>query len=449
MSHGHDEERTQAGGDDAGRTFDALPAAPGRGFAATWWGQAWLKALEDSALDNEQLKRGRRQARSGAVGAVTVRPGRITAVVRDRDGTAHRGDVLLPVLRDEEWDRFLAVAVERAGHIAALLDHDMPPHLVEDAAAAGVELLPGIGDLEPECTCEAWDLCPHTAALCYQVARLLDQDPFVLLLVRGRGERRLLEDLQSRSAARAAPPPAPRAAGRPGPGPSVRADEAFAAWDILPALPDAPPLPAEAGLPPALDTETPPAPGVDPEALEFLAQDAASRALVLLAGALGPAHGERPSAAALTPDQDAVRMAAASPPPAVAARLAAGTGRTRAGLELAARAWRHGGAAGLAVLETDFTPGEALLARAAAALESAWDGIGDEAGRPRLRAAGASRWTVVGARLQLRLGPDGSWWPYRREGAAWAPAGPPSPDPATALASAAEPPARAEPEPAG
>ena len=82
---------------------------------------------------------------------------------------------------------FLDMAVDRAGHIAALLDREMPPHLVEDAAAAGVELLPGIGDLEPECDCGAWDHCRHTAALCYQLARLLDQDPFVLLLMRGRG----------------------------------------------------------------------------------------------------------------------------------------------------------------------------------------------------------------------------------------------------------------------
>lgn len=84
-----------------------------------------------------------------------------------------------------DWDRFLGAAVGRAGHVAALLDRDMSPHLVEDAAAAGVELLPGIGDLEPECTCGAWDHCPHTAALCYQVARLLDRDPYVLLLMRG------------------------------------------------------------------------------------------------------------------------------------------------------------------------------------------------------------------------------------------------------------------------
>ncbi|GAA2932223.1 hypothetical protein GCM10011428_57160 [Streptomyces violaceus] len=60
---------------DTERTFAALPPAHGRGFAQTWWGQAWLKALEDTALDSAQLKTGRRLARAGAVGAVSVRPG--------------------------------------------------------------------------------------------------------------------------------------------------------------------------------------------------------------------------------------------------------------------------------------------------------------------------------------------------------------------------------------
>lgn len=224
------------------RTFAALPPAHGRGFASSWWGQAWLKALEDTALDGQQLKKGRRLAREGKVGAVSVRPGRITAVVQDRDATAYRSDVLLQQLSEADWDRFLDMASERAGHIAALLDREMPPHLVEDAAAAGVELLPGIGDLEPACSCEAWDHCPHTGALCYQVARLLDQDPFVLLLLRGRDERRLLDELQVRSAARAVreadggdrEPDALAGQGLPR---GVRADEAFAARDILPPLP--------------------------------------------------------------------------------------------------------------------------------------------------------------------------------------------------------------------
>ncbi|MCP3818798.1 SWF or SNF family helicase [Streptomyces sp. A3M-1-3] len=427
MSGGYENERRESERRESERTFAALPPARGRGFAQSWWGQAWLKALEDTALDSEQLKRGRSYAREGAVGAVSVRPGRITAVVRDRDRTPHRSDVLLQQLTEEEWDRFLDMAVDRAGHIAALLDREMPPHLVEDASAAGVELLPGIGDLDPECDCEAWDLCPHTAALCYQVARLLDQDPFVLLLMRGRGERELLDELQLRSVKRAARRQPEGALGDEDAPEGVCAAEAFAAR-ALPPLPALPALPDEPGTPPPLDTETDPAPGIDVAALEFLAVAAAATAHRMLAEAMAPGHERHPSEVELAPEQDAVRLAAYGPGGHLTARLAAGTGRERAELALAVRAWEYGGSASLAVLEEEWSPGPEAMARARGSLDAAWD---DE--RPRLRAA-RNRWTVVGTETQLRYGHDGRWWPYRKERGRWTPAGPADPDPAAALA---------------
>lgn len=412
------------------RTFAALPPTQSRGFAESWWGRAWLKALEDTALDGEQVKKGRRFAREGRVGAVSVRPGRVTAVVQDRDSTPYRSDVLLQQLSEEEWDRFLDMAVDRAGHIAALLDREMPPHLVEDAAAAGVDLLPGIGDLDPECTCEAWDHCPHSAALCYQVARLLDQDPFVLLLMRGRGERRVLDDLQARITARAAerqPAEPSRAEDRRARG--VRADEAFAAQEILPPLPAPPPLPAEPGPPPSLDTETEPEPGLDPAALEVLAADSAVRAHRMLAEALSPDHGQQPVHAGLTPEQDAVRLVAdARPEPWVMTRLAAGSGRQRAELDAAVQAWGYGGTAALTVFDEEWAPDPESHARALARLAAAWED--DE--RPQLRTV-RNRWTVADADVQLRYGRDGRWWPYRKERGRWIPAGPSDDDPAAAL----------------
>ncbi|AJT62733.1 hypothetical protein T261_1045 [Streptomyces lydicus] len=407
------------------RTFAALPAARGRAFAQSWWGQAWLKALEDTALDGEQLKLGRRHARAGAVGAVSVRPGRITAVVADRDHTWHRSDVLWQQLSPADWDRFLDLVADRSGHIAALLDRDMPPVLVEDAAAAGIELLPGIGDLEPQCSCEAWDHCAHSAALCYQVARLLDEDPFVLLLLRGRGERELLDELQARSAARAE---APAEAERTMTG--VSAAEAYAARDILPSLPAPPPAVETPGAAPVLGGGSPPAPGVEAAALEFLTADAAARAQRLLTDALSPWHPDSPPPPALTPGQDAVRLAAAGPGAAISARLAAGSGRDARGLALAVRAWELGGTAGLAVLEEEWIPEPAALARANDRLAAAW---AEGEIRPRLRAV-RNRWTVVGGDAQLRYGRDGRWWPYRKEGGQWAPAGPATDDPAGALA---------------
>ncbi|MEU9849047.1 SWF or SNF family helicase [Streptomyces sp. NPDC047985] len=423
------------------RTFAALPPARGRGFASSWWGRAWLKALEDTALDGTQLKKGRGVAREGRVGAISVRPGRITAVVRDRDASAYRSDVLLQELDEAEWERFLDVAAARAGHVAALLDRELPPHLVEDAAAAGVELLPGIGDLEPSCSCEAWDHCPHTAALCYQVARLLDQDPFVLLLMRGRGERLLLDELQLRIAAHA-PQRVPSGSKTPADGPGaacaasaeaahggVRADEAFAARDILPPLPAPPPLPDEPGPVPSLETEAETEPGIDTAALELLAADGATRAHRMLADALSPDHAHRPLPTALTPQQDAVRLVAdARPGPWIVERLATGSGRSPAALDAAVRAWRYGGAAGIAVLDEEWAPDPETLARARARLADAWE----EDERPRLRAAG-NRWTAAEDGVQLRYGRDGRWWPYREEDGHWVPAGPGDEDPTAAL----------------
>ncbi|MGV9908235.1 SWIM zinc finger family protein [Streptomyces tendae] len=409
---------------EAERTFVALPPAQGRGFAQTWWGRAWLKALEDAAMDAAQVKTGRRLARAGAVGAVSVRPGRITAVVHDRDRTAHRADVLLERLSDAQWDRFVDMAIERSGHVAALLDRDMPPHLVEDAAAAGIDLLPGMGDLEPECDCGAWDHCGHTAALCYQVARLLDQDPFVLLLMRGRAEGAVLEALQTQGSA-----PAEGGAPRPE---GVDAAEAYAAGQVLPPLPTPPGLGDGPGVPPSLDTEAAAPPGVEPSGLSFLASRTAAEAHRLLAEALRAGHDRRAVDPEPTVAQDAVRLAAGGPGPDVLDRLSDGSGRTREALAAAVRAWRLGGGAALSVLEEEWAVEGDAAARARAALESAWE----EDERPSLRAR-ANRWTVVGAPHQLRLDREGRWWPYRREHGRWVPVGGADQDPATALAAAA------------
>ncbi|AWZ07682.1 MULTISPECIES: SWF or SNF family helicase [unclassified Streptomyces] len=455
------------------KTFPALPPPTGRGFARTWWGHAWLRALEDSALDGQQVKQGRRYARSGAVGAVSVRPGGLTAVVRDPDGTAHRTDVLVQEFTEAEWDRLLGLAAAESGHIAALLDREVPPELAQDAAAAGVELLPGIGDLDPRCDCDEWDHCPHTAALCYQVARLLDEDPFVLLLLRGRAEADLVAELEGRSTAKAE---AEAEAGPGAPGnpadEGVPAAEAYAEAGALPPLPPPARLPDAPGQAPTLDTEAQSQPpGLDVDAVEFLAQAAVTRAYRLLAEALAPAHAERAPQPGPTAAEDAVRLTAEADDLRVRSRLAAATDRNRAEMDRAVLAWGFGGAQAVAVLEQDWTPDRASLARARAALASAWSEAADSgedadsgpdpdsgptptpdptpdadadsgtdpestdgAPAPVLRRVRA-RWTEPGGDRQLRLGREGRWWPYRRSTAGhWLPAGPGSPDPASALA---------------
>ncbi|MEU7248792.1 SWIM zinc finger family protein, partial [Streptomyces sp. NPDC045251] len=400
------------------RTFPALPprSSAEDGFAATWWGNAWVTALEEGALDTARLLRGRGYAERGNVDAITVTPGLVLAYVQGSRPRPYRVQVRLRTLHDTDWERFLDAAVERPGHIAALLDKELPHSLAD----CGVPLLPGPGDLVPQCSCpDSGHPCKHAAALCYQTARLLDADPFVLLLLRGRGERTLLDDLSRRNAARTARAAQDRG---PAPLPGVRATDVLAARTP-------PPLPSP--LPPPPHPEQPPAypaapGGPDPFALDQLATDAAARAHALLTTGRDPVGG-------LTLWQDAVRLAAARPGSgltagtrALYASLAGAAGRDTAELARAVAAWRQGGLDGLDVLEEAWDPPAGRFDRA----------------RPLLLAADLpafrpwrNRLTHPQGHVQLRLGRTGLWYAYESEPGRddWWPRGTPDLDPVGAL----------------
>ncbi|WP_244200643.1 SWIM zinc finger family protein [Micromonospora arborensis] len=406
-----------SGDDRRARSFPAFGPGKriGRKFADTWWGNAWIEAMEHTALDPEQLKKGRRYAFAGQVGSITVSPGRLSAPVHDGDQyTPHDTVVRIGTLSEAEWDRLLDKVAAKAGHIAALLDRDMPRDLVNTADDAGVRLLPGYGDLEPRCDCPAWDHpCRHAAALSYQASWLLDRDPFVLLLLRGRGEAELIEELRERNARRSIATADDGAAG-------TLAAEAYAAPSVP--LPD-PPGPASGApmaLAPLLAEHE--APGIDAEALGVLVADAADRARHLLAATpeeiLAPEPGAWP---------DAVRLAARMPRSRAAKRIGEASGRA-AELPRAINAWEYAGAAGVDAVDAVFNPPKELVARATDALREAVEGGG---AAPEVK-SWRNRWTV-GRDVQVRYGRDGRWYPFRKRSGDWWPAGPPSPEPADAL----------------
>ncbi|MEV3968486.1 SWIM zinc finger family protein [Streptomyces sp. NPDC050698] len=398
------------------RTFPPFPPRDGDRFAESWWGNAWVSALEQGALDVKRLERGRGYAGQGHVDAITVTPGLVLAYVQGSRPRPYRVQVRLRTLDDTDWDRFLDAAADRPGHIAALLDKEMPQSLAD----CGVPLLPGAGDLEPRCSCpDRGHPCKHAAALCYQTARLLDADPFVLLLLRGRGERELLDALSRLSATRAARAAQDRG---PAPLPGVRAADVLASR-AHPPLPAPLPAPAHPEQPPAY----PAAPGgPDPFALDQLATDAAARAHALLSTGRDPV-GQ------LTFWQDAVRLAAARPGAgltagtrALYASLAEAAGRTPSELARAVAAWRQGGLEGLAVLEEPWDPPAGRFDRA----------------RPLLLAADLPAFrpwrnhlTHPRGHVQLRLGRDGLWYAYESEPGHddWWPRGTPDLDPVGAL----------------
>ncbi|GAB2980911.1 SWIM zinc finger family protein [Nocardioides montaniterrae] len=173
---------------------------PTRGVR-TWWGKAWARGVEEAAYAERDLARGRRIARSGEVGGITVGPGSLLAAVRAGDD-AWTVSVEVPPLGVDERDALVEAVAAESGRIAALLSGDLSHDLIEHLEEVGVELLPYGSELSCSCTCpHVLDPCLHALAVLIQVGWLVGADPLVLFAVRGLDREALLAALHERVAA--------------------------------------------------------------------------------------------------------------------------------------------------------------------------------------------------------------------------------------------------------
>ena len=166
-------------------TFARIPPRRSTTRAATWWGRAWVRAVEEAAYSEGDLHTARALSRSGAIGAITVDRGSLVAACFDRSDVWSVG-ATVPELDPISRAAFVGVVAAESGHLASLLSGELPYRLVEQSEEAGVELLPYGGELGSSCPCGAWvDPCVHALAVLLQVAWLVDGDPWVLLRLRG------------------------------------------------------------------------------------------------------------------------------------------------------------------------------------------------------------------------------------------------------------------------
>lgn len=163
--------------------------------AGTWWGRAWVRAVEEASYSHSDLLVGRRLSRSGAVGQIMVEPGRFVASVEDGRGLWTVAGTI-PVLDDADRDALVETVAAESGRVASLLAGDLPHTLVEHAEEAGVELLPFGTELAGDCTCDHWaQPCAHALAVLYQLTWLVEADPLVLFHLRGLPREDLLTRL--------------------------------------------------------------------------------------------------------------------------------------------------------------------------------------------------------------------------------------------------------------
>jgi len=246
-------------------TDQGVPSRSRRGaFVESWWAERWVAALE-RLMAPARLARGRRYARAGQVLSLSEQTGTVLAQVQGSRRTPYRVTIGLAPLSDAAWERVIAALARRPDLAASLLAGEMPHDIDEVFAKARASLFPTAPNhLRLHCTCPDWvDVCKHVGATCYLLGEQLDEDPFLLFRLRGRGQDEVMAGLRRRvgggsgadadanpagahDADDAAPPATPAA-----PGPSA-AHPAAAATPLDPAgfwsAPETPPridLPAE------------------------------------------------------------------------------------------------------------------------------------------------------------------------------------------------------------
>ena len=383
-----------------------------RQFGHTWWGRAWVDALENRArLDPNRLPRGRTYARYDRVSSLHLARGEITAKVRGSRPGTYRVIVRVHTYGDAEWKRVVETVAGRAAHAAALLDGELDPSIAEDAAASGVDLLPGPGDLQPRCSCPDWaDPCKHAAAVCYLVADVLDDDPFALFELRGRSRDALMSELRAerRSGHDRTDATADEVSATITVDDGEVARDVWARWKRTGATgKDAPTrvVPIRPGLPASWPTDPPDDAPFTAAGLQSLATDAANRAWAQL-------RGEGTAALDLDAHSDLARRGAEllGKTPAFTA-LARTAGVKPVDLARRSIAWQHGGAVALAMLDApSWRPPADTMAIARDAVAAALP----DSTRVSVRSN-----RITAGTMQLRLDENGRWWRFEKRRGRW------------------------------
>jgi len=171
-------------------------------FGTSWWAKRWMAVLESFGWAN-RLSRGRTYARKNHVLSLDISPGLIEARVSGSRPIPYDVTIEIEPLSESEWERVLAIMAGKALFCAQLLAGELPQELEEVFADAGTALFPESGvDLATYCSCPDWaNPCKHIAAVYYLLASEFDNNPFLLLLLRGKSRAEIIAGVRSHRAA--------------------------------------------------------------------------------------------------------------------------------------------------------------------------------------------------------------------------------------------------------
>ncbi len=134
-----------------------------------------------------RLARGRSYARRGQVVDIEIEPGLVTASVQGTRKKPYQIRLGFEILSDEAKALLLFRFRERSSFAARLLAGEMPEEMERVFKEAGVGLFPSKSTLRRyKCSCPDDAVpCKHIIAVLLLLAEVFDDDPFLLLKLRG------------------------------------------------------------------------------------------------------------------------------------------------------------------------------------------------------------------------------------------------------------------------
>lgn len=378
------------------------------------WGTEWLNAFANSdELAGRQLRAGRTMVRKGQVQNVSIEKGAIHATV----SAAPSGSVSVEIqpLSDGDVDLLTEQLAGNAKVVAGLLEGRVDPAVIELARAAEIDFFPTARDVRSHCDCGEWaEPCKHAAAVCWAAGQRIDEDPILLLILRG------LDPIQIQDVHRGTRSDTSNGDAKHQGALPAGVVDAHQYWETHSAAPSEEPMPQgvrellhmavmRAGQPIHWRLEAPPHHNLggrsplDPysDGLRVLAVDAIYRAQEF--SSLDADLGLN-----LESHVDAVRRLATRAQPEAKNRLLIETGLSEAELDAAANAWRFGGADAVTMLEPrNWSTDQVELGLAREVLvESGWN----------RRAIGLSYNCLQLQGYRIALSPSNLWYRFEEKG---------------------------------
>jgi len=165
-------------------------------FGKTWWGEHWLRSLQNVDYDN-RLPRGASYARNGYVKDVKIKGNHIAAKVAGSRPRPYNVTIIVPPFFEEQVEALMNGIVGRPALISKLLNRELDPEILTIAEQNGLKVFPRQWtDFKMQCSCPDWAVpCKHLAAVIYMISREIDNNPFLVFEIHNVN---LLDELKKR-----------------------------------------------------------------------------------------------------------------------------------------------------------------------------------------------------------------------------------------------------------